>query len=590
MNKNVKRVGYVLSAAGIAAAGFIGVPVFADAVNCSAEPTGDSCIAANVADLTAGINNPSIKTITLGGDVISNVEVSIRRNLAIDLGGHKLSMSTANHTIKVYNEARLELSNGAVEGNNGRSAIFNNGIVEANRVNFTINESASSKFYVITNHGDMELNDCTAKRTTSGAASVVENGYADYGNKTGKAAGEAKGYVEGENGQYPNLTINGGDYTVVSGGGVEVIKTDDGGETYINDGTFSSDENTTGWLLQLSGRLLNITGGTFTSKDPSVGDIILHYCMGDEVNTCNLDIAGGTFNAPQNLFDNIDNSVVNATITASGGTYRNDQIGDYLAEGATLYNFSTDEEARYVILGSIDVEPAEDEEMEKPAEQTAVEDFVAGQIETIINDGDYELDDEGIADTGKIRIDLEALQDALMNGQTINVGYDQFEGDVESYLDSEENQDEIADILEAAGENAQIGGLFYGEIYIYAGDTPIGMVYALDEDVTLSYELSEELATAPEGYIRKFAIVRYHQGVATKLETTQNGNVLSAKNNEFSTFVVTYEDTEEDASESTTEPTTNPNTFDGSRVAFAAGVGASLVTMTWGIYLALKKQ
>ena len=589
MNKKLKRFGYGVAALAVTfgASGVLGrTSVYADSPNCSAEPAGDSCVAGDITDLTAGINNEAITNITLTGDIDTDVEIPIHRNLTLDLGGHALNAIANKHTIKVYNDARLVLSNGSVKGNNGYSALFNNGIVEANNVNFTINETASSKFYVITNHGEMELNDCTAKRTTSGAASVVENGYADYGNKTGKAAGEAKGYVEGENGQYPSLVINGGDYTVISGGGVEVIKTDDGADTYINDGEFTSDENTTGWLLQLSGRSLNITGGTFTSKDPSVGDIIAHYCQGDAVNTCSLNISGGTFNAPQNLIDSVDGSIANATISISGGTFRNDQVANYLAEGYDLYDLSTDEETRFVVLGGIDVEPIESDDADSDADRTVIEDFVSAQIEAVVKDKAYELDEDGIlADTGNAIIVLDDLLDALAEGQEISVSYEQYDGDIASFL--EDGDEEVLASVRAAAGNAELGAMFYAEVWIYAGENPIGYVYDLgdDQNITVTYELSEELANAPEGYIRNFYIIRLHDDVAEKFAATRSGNKISVDNNKFSAFIVAYEDVKDNS-----RADENPNTFDRGALAFSIVGGSSVAITVLGAVILSKKQ
>ncbi len=579
MSIKLKHIGYALSAVGIIAAGFHSTSVFADSASCSAEPTTDTCTAADIVDLTAGINNNSIKTITLSDDIVTDVEISINHDLTLDLDEHTISASTKNHTIKVYTGAKLTINNGNVIGNkNSVSALFNNGEVEANGVNFTIDESGKP-FYVITNHGKMVLNDCSAKRTTAGGASVVENGYSNY-----TSTNDLNGYKVGVNAQYPSLTINGGDYTVISGGGVEVIKTDDGAETTINDGIFSSDENTTGWLLQLSGRFLEINGGVFTSKDATIGDVLVYYCNGaqDEVNTCKLRINGGTFNAPQKTVDSLSASdLSNATITISGGAFKAEPVAAYIAKGKSAHKIGD----KYVVTGDVEAETDKEDEIEKASDQTKIEDFVTSEIKDII-DGKYEERD-GTIDTGKMRVNAERLQGAIANGKTILISYTTTEKDADEYLKSDVSGGVYKDIQDKLGD-AKIAGAFDGTIGIFidGDEEQLGEVYQLDDGVTISYDLPKAAQTVPTGYTRSYFFIRIHNGEVTKIPATRKGDSIEAGNDGFSVFLVAYEDT---AIEEIEEIATNPKTLDKGGIVFATVAGASIPLILWGAYLATKR-
>ena len=127
-----------------------------------------------------------------------------------------------------------------------------------------------------------------------------------------------------------------------------------------------------------------------------------------------------------------------------------------------------------------------------------------------------------------------------------------------------------------------------------------GEIYELDTPITLTYKLSEKLQSVPEGYTRKFYIIRLHwdnktgKMVVEKLPATQKGDTISAENDKFSYFLVAYEDTvaeeERGDEKESEEATTNPNTFDRGGLAFATVAGTSIPLILWGAYLATKRN
>ena len=77
----------------------------------------------------------------------------------------------------------------------------------------------------------MVINGGNISASESDGSSLIENGYYNYA-----ASSPTSGYVPGVNKEFPTLIINDGSFA----GGLITVKTDEGGITVINDGTFSN--------------------------------------------------------------------------------------------------------------------------------------------------------------------------------------------------------------------------------------------------------------------------------------------------------------------------------------------------------------
>jgi hypothetical protein len=76
----------------------------------------------------------------------------------------------------------------------------------------------------------------------------------------------------------------------------------------------------------------------------------------------------------------------------------------------------------------------------------------------------------------------------------------------------------------------------------------IGLVYELDDAITMRLEIPEEYRSTPDGYTRTFTIVRGHEAAdgtetAEVIDVTRDGNFLVFKNDKFSSFAISYTDT-----------------------------------------------
>ena len=350
----LKRLGYYGAMLAIILASVPFLPSLVDAVvgtSVQAENADLTASVKSLEEMKAALETLEVATIEVTESFDVNEAIVISRDVTIELGGNTISQKAVAHLIVIENSANVVINNGELKGwQKDSSALYNSGKVTANSVVFSLDENGPVKangdkqgiFYVITNHGEMILNDCSATRDTKGGASVIENGYYNYGSGV-----EKSGYVSGVNSAAPSLTISGGDYEV-RGGGVEVIKTDDGAYTTINSGTFSSDENTTGWLLQLSGRGLTINGGRFISGGQGVENAMGYYCVNDTINACELTINGGIFESTAQTLMYLDgnNHFHNKAdfggmdVTITGGTYYNPQVAEFLTEEYSLYEIN----------------------------------------------------------------------------------------------------------------------------------------------------------------------------------------------------------------------------------------------------------
>ena len=84
------------------------------------------------------------------------------------------------------------------------------------------------------------------------------------------------------------------------------------------------------------------------------------------------------------------------------------------------------------------------------------------------------------------------------------------------------------------------------------GET-VGTVTELGDKIKLSVPVPTNLPEVADGYVREFTVVRVHNGVAEKLDTTVVGDVITFLSADFSTYALTYEDV---------KVTVNPKTGD----------------------------
>ena len=259
-------------------------------------------------------------TITLLDNVTENVTIPAGKTILLELNGKKITNSAATHTITVDLGGSLTVQDtmdGGVVDNvsHGCAAVWNNGTTVLNGGKYDRSqengiEDGGNSYYVLVNHGEMEINEGVTVAQNGHFSSMIENGYYSY--YSGNAS---SGYDPNTNAQYPSLTINGGSFS----GGLNTVKNDDGGKLKINGGNFSNVSQ----AVVLNWNEATINDGTFTVTEPGVESVILNGFISGGVDQGQLTINGGTFTS----------NTGTPVLTTMGGA---DHSGDIDITGGTL--------------------------------------------------------------------------------------------------------------------------------------------------------------------------------------------------------------------------------------------------------------
>lgn len=227
-------------------------------------------------------------TVRLSKDYTEDIVIKSGKVVYIDLAGHKLTNKTSDTITVELGGALYLFGKGTVDNTvTGMAPIYNNGVAAITGP--TITHSAG-EYYAILNHGVMVISGATTCTLGEDAvSSVIDNGYYDYTSATAK-----NGYVAGVNIANPTLTIEGGTFT----GGRNSVKTDDGGITTINGGTFKS-----GQCEIFCCNVCKVNGGMILGSDQlgeksdkwkSVCCAIIANYYNDKTDAGRVEITGGT--------------------------------------------------------------------------------------------------------------------------------------------------------------------------------------------------------------------------------------------------------------------------------------------------------
>lgn len=212
-------------------------------------------------------------TIKLSGGLGADEVINADKQFTLDMNNAVIVDNEKTPVNVGVNGALTLTGNGSVECNkHGKPAINNNGnlIIENGSYTRSVDEKNNS-YYTMVNHGNIVINDgiFQAPRVIS---SMIDNGYYDYNTD----------YKAGEMAEYPELTINGGTFI----NAFYVIKNDDNGKLYINDGNFYGTIFNNGYEMVVKGGNFKVTDGTYNIGMRKLNDVM---------NSGKLLIEGGTF-------------------------------------------------------------------------------------------------------------------------------------------------------------------------------------------------------------------------------------------------------------------------------------------------------
>ena len=250
-------------------------------------------------------------TIKLSGGLGADEVINADKQFTLDMNNAVIVDNEKTPVNVGVNGALTLTGNGSVECNkHGKPAINNNGnlIIENGSYTRSVDEKNNS-YYTMVNHGNIVINDgiFQAPRVIS---SMIDNGYYNYNTD----------YKAGEMAEYPELTINGGTFI----NAFYVIKNDDNGKLYINDGNFYGTIFNNGYEMVVKGGNFKVTDGTYNIGMRKLNDVM---------NSGKLLIEGGTFysNGEVNLKHNGGGEEPNVVV--KGGKFSAVVPEKYIAEG-----------------------------------------------------------------------------------------------------------------------------------------------------------------------------------------------------------------------------------------------------------------
>lgn len=250
-------------------------------------------------------------TIKLSGGLGADEVINADKQFTLDMN-NAVIVDNEKTPINVGVNGALTLTgNGSVECNkHGKPAINNNGnlIIENGSYTRSVDEKNNS-YYTMVNHGNIVINDgiFQAPRVIS---SMIDNGYYDYNTD----------YKAGEMAEYPKLTINGGTFI----NAFYVIKNDDNGKLYINDGNFYGTIFNNGYEMIVKGGNFKVTDGTYNIGMRKLNDVM---------NSGKLLIEGGTFYSNGEVNFKHNGGGEEPDVVVKGGKFSAVVPEKYIAEG-----------------------------------------------------------------------------------------------------------------------------------------------------------------------------------------------------------------------------------------------------------------
>lgn len=250
-------------------------------------------------------------TIKLSGGLGADEVINADKKFTLDMNNAVIVDNEKTPVNVDVNGALTLTGNGSVECNkNGKPAINNNGnlIIENGSYTRSVDEKGNS-YYTMVNHGNTVINDgiFQAPRIVS---SMISNGYWDY----------AQDYKAGEMAEYPELTINNGTFI----NAFCVIKNDDNGKLYINDGNFYGTIFNNGYEMVIKGGNFKVTDGTYNIGMRKLNDVM---------NSGKLLIEGGTFYSNGEVNFKHNGGGEEPQVVIKGGKFSAVVPEKYIAEG-----------------------------------------------------------------------------------------------------------------------------------------------------------------------------------------------------------------------------------------------------------------
>ena len=555
--------------------------------------------------------------ITLDRDLTFNGESNLNAksgNIVLDLNGHTITFTDYNN-FAIWNKANVLLKNGnIVQKSNGWSAIdvMNNASLETSALNVTVSGNVDydedDKTYTYPYAFDVSGLDEGEEATLVVSADTVVN--VPNGNGL-KLESYAKVVLDGTWNTYGSLVVDdngatnttyvkflGGNYNAEHGVTVPIIR----GNWTFDGGTFTSNDTVAiyiqkpvkknGQAAAKKAQSVKINGGFFETKNRLSKTIL--------AGELTKFVTGGVFKAPI-ISDELASEYVAAnvkTVVENGVTYVGNEYTITVTDGT---NGKVKADKAKAISGQV-VTLTALADNDYVLDAFTVTDEKGNAIEVV--DGKFVMPASNVtvkatfksvaAESTKITTEIPSADDVVTTDEeTSNVLTETLKNtkdeklkkllenqDVTVELKAEEtkvNEDEMKKFADAL-PNATISKYLDISVLVKSGNETYNL-HELDEEITLTVKIPDNLPEVKEGYTRVYYILREHDGKVEKLKTilSDDGTELSFATDKFSTYVLAYEDQ--------ANAGTNPDTLDniGSYLMISAIACTGLIALGYSI-------
>lgn len=377
-----------------------------------------------------------------------------------------------------------------------------------NKGTLTINgdgKVSTKSGYLVNNMGTLTINGGDYSGAPSGSA--IETGWAQ------NAPTDRRAYT----------TINGGTYT----GGMNVFKVDDRGELTFNKGTVNAtvdnpgdtafDENKV--AIQVWNKAV-INGGTFNGQvrienggKPTDNDALKLTIKNGTFNGYVTAYNGGDLRIDNGTFNNLvvigtDNSAIinggtfNGTVKASvNSQLLNGGKGLNITKG-TYKEVVAEKNGKYYIDGGTF--------STEPKKETISEGAKA-----------YKISDDKY---------VVATPDKLEEKVTVNKTADTSDSDKK--------------LITTEARNLKVAGYYNVDLDLILENTKVDQKAESTEEKKVILPIPEDIPKLKDGYVRKYTVIRLHDGKAESLAATDNNDgTVTVLSNKFSVYALAYEDT-----------------------------------------------
>ena len=429
---------------------------------------------------------------------------------------------------------------------------------------------ANSK--VTINNGEVKATSSSAAFACGGAEIIVNDGSLTVTNAAASNALIASATYGGTGGK-----------VTVKGGTVQGVKAHE----HKDSTAVIEDGNITGSVSTANGATLSITGGTFVNEpaDTYVADGYEVFAI-DEGGYLVAVPCSVTFDA-----NGGKNELKQHPVPAGQFTLPTEH--PFTREGYTFKGWATDKDATEVLGATYDVTGAVTfyaiwEKIAPPAdtEDVVKDEVVKGKDTTIeFETGMKETFESADADDISTEVSIAEATATDLDSAVI----DKIENEVEKEL----------------GSDAKIVSYLDIDVKVFVNTVHVGNATVLPEDEAVTVCIPADVVATfnfgevPTGYTRHYYVIRFHNGVAEKLDAEMVNGELVFESHLFSTYAVVYEDTPvyygwgggyvggTTTTPDADETVTSPDTFDAGVVLY---VGMSVAAAVGTVTLSKKRE